>query len=114
MDLEILHTKMNVCHNQIEEKWRQQIIVVTEHEFSNIEGIDLEMSKIFSLENKGAVCVGIYSPKKPKKRFVFCLKDTEFTASIDIERTHNELPLNLIRHQTKKRLKVSTGHQDLL
>ena len=79
---------MNVCHNQIEEKWRQQIIVVTEHEFSNIEGIDLEMSKIFSLENKGAACVGIYSPKKPKKRFVFCLKDTEFTASIDIERTH--------------------------
>jgi len=30
------------CHKQIEEKWRQKIIVVTEHEFSNIEGIDLE------------------------------------------------------------------------
>ena len=33
---------MTVCHKQIEEKWRQQIIVVAEHEFSNIEGIDLE------------------------------------------------------------------------
>ena len=30
------------CDKQIEEKWRQQIIVVAEHEFSNIEGIDLE------------------------------------------------------------------------
>ena len=31
------------CHKLIEEKWRQQIIVVAEHEFSNIaEGIDLE------------------------------------------------------------------------
>ena len=33
---------LTVCHKQIEEKWRQQIIVVAEHEFSNIEGIDLE------------------------------------------------------------------------
>ena len=33
---------LTVCHKQIEEKWRQQIIVVVEHEFSNIEGIDLE------------------------------------------------------------------------
>ena len=30
---------LTVCHKQIEEKWRQQIIVVAEHEFSNIEGI---------------------------------------------------------------------------
>ena len=33
---------LTVCHKQIEEKWRQQIIVVAEHEFSSIEGIDLE------------------------------------------------------------------------
>ena len=33
---------LTVRHKQIEEKWRQQIIVVAEHEFSNIEGIDLE------------------------------------------------------------------------
>ena len=33
---------LTVCHKQIEEKWRQQIIVVVGHEFSNIEGIDLE------------------------------------------------------------------------
>ena len=33
---------LTVCHKQIEEKWRQQIIVVAEPEFSNIEGIDLE------------------------------------------------------------------------
>ena len=33
---------ITVCHKQIEEKWRQQIIVVAEHEFGNIEGIDLE------------------------------------------------------------------------
>ena len=31
---------LTVCHKQIEEKWRQQIIVVAEHEFSNIEDID--------------------------------------------------------------------------
>ena len=35
---------LTVCHKQIEEKWRQQI-VVAEHEFSNT-----------SLENRGAVC----------------------------------------------------------
>ena len=28
---------LTVCHKQIEEKWRQQIIVVAEHEFNNIE-----------------------------------------------------------------------------
>ena len=33
---------LTVCHKQTKEKWRQQIIVVAEHEFSNIEGIDLE------------------------------------------------------------------------
>ena len=33
---------LTVCHKQIEEKWRQQIIVVAEYECSNIEGIDLE------------------------------------------------------------------------
>ena len=38
---------LTVCHKQIEEKWRQQIIVVVEHEFSNIEGIDLEDVKNF-------------------------------------------------------------------
>ena len=30
------------CHKQIEEKWRQKIIVVGEHEFSSMEEIDLE------------------------------------------------------------------------
>ena len=33
---------LTVYHKQIDEKWRKQIIVVAEHEFSNIEGIDLE------------------------------------------------------------------------
>ena len=34
---------LTVCHQQIEEKWKQLIIEVAEHEFSrNIEGIDLE------------------------------------------------------------------------
>ena len=33
---------LTVCHKQIEEKWRKNIIVVAEHEFSSIEGIDLE------------------------------------------------------------------------
>ena len=28
---------LTVCHKQIEEKWRQQIIMVVEHEFSNID-----------------------------------------------------------------------------
>ena len=38
----VVSMDLTVCHKQIEEKWRQQIIVVAEHEFSNIEGIDLE------------------------------------------------------------------------
>ena len=38
----VVRMDLTVCHKQIEEKWRQQIIVVAEHEFSNIEGIDLE------------------------------------------------------------------------
>ena len=36
----VISIDLTVCHKQIEEKWRQQIIVVAE--FSNIEGIDLE------------------------------------------------------------------------
>ena len=38
----VISMDLTVCHEQIEEKWRQQIIMVAEHEFSNIEGIDLE------------------------------------------------------------------------
>ena len=33
---------LTVCHKKIEEMWRQQIIMVAKHEFSNILGIDLE------------------------------------------------------------------------
>ena len=33
---------LTVCHKQIEEKWRQQITVVADRAFSNIQGIDLE------------------------------------------------------------------------
>ena len=36
----VISMDLTVCHKQIEENWRQQIIVVAEHEFSNIEGID--------------------------------------------------------------------------
>ena len=39
----VISMDLTVCHEQIEEKWRQQIIMVAEHEFSNIEGIDLEI-----------------------------------------------------------------------
>ena len=38
----VISMDLTVCHKQTKEKWRQQIIVVVEHEFSNIEGIDLE------------------------------------------------------------------------
>ena len=38
----VISMGLTVCHKQIEEKWRQQIIMAAEHEFSNIEGIDLE------------------------------------------------------------------------
>ena len=38
----VISMDLTVCHKLIEEKWRQQIIVVAKHEFSNIEGIDLE------------------------------------------------------------------------
>ena len=38
----VISMDLTVCHKQIEKNWRQQIIVVAEHEFGNIEGIDLE------------------------------------------------------------------------
>ena len=38
----VISMDLTVYHKQIEGKWRQQIIVVAEHEFSNIEGVDLE------------------------------------------------------------------------
>ena len=38
----VISMDLTVCHKQIEEKWRQQIISVAEHELSNIEGIALE------------------------------------------------------------------------
>ena len=33
---------LTVCHKQIGEEWRQQIIVVAKREFSSIERINLE------------------------------------------------------------------------
>ena len=33
---------LTVCHKQIVEEWRQQIIVVVKHKFSSIESINLE------------------------------------------------------------------------
>ena len=38
----VISMDLTVCHKQIDEKWRQHIIVAAEHEFSNIKGIDLE------------------------------------------------------------------------
>ena len=38
----VISMDLTVCHKQVKEKWRQQIVVVAEHEFRNIEGIDLE------------------------------------------------------------------------
>ena len=33
---------LTVCHKQIAEEWRPQIIVVAKHKFSSIERIDLQ------------------------------------------------------------------------
>ena len=38
----VISIDLTVFDKQTEEKWRQHIIVVAEHEFSSIEGIDLE------------------------------------------------------------------------
>ena len=38
----VISMDLTVCHKQIEEKWRQQIIAVAQFESSNIEDIDLE------------------------------------------------------------------------
>ena len=37
----VISMDLTVCYKQVEKKWRQQIIVVAEHEFTSIEGIDL-------------------------------------------------------------------------
>ena len=38
----VIFMDLTVCHKQIEEEWRQQIIVVSKHKFSSIERINLE------------------------------------------------------------------------
>ena len=38
----VISMDLTVCHKQIAEEWRQQIIVVAKHKFSSIERIDLE------------------------------------------------------------------------
>ena len=52
----VISMDLPVCHKQIAEEWRQQIIVVAKQKFSSIERIDLEISRISNLENRGAVC----------------------------------------------------------
>ena len=38
----VLSMDFTVCHKQIAEEWRQQIVVVGKHTFSSMERIDLE------------------------------------------------------------------------
>ena len=38
----VISMDLTVCHKQIAEEWRQQIIVVAKHKFSSIERINLE------------------------------------------------------------------------
>ena len=38
----VISIDLTVCHKQIVEEWRQQIIVVAKHKFSSIKHIDLE------------------------------------------------------------------------
>ena len=38
----VISMDLTVCHKQIEEEWRLQIIVLAKHKFSSIERIDLE------------------------------------------------------------------------
>ena len=38
----VISMDLTVCHKQIVEEWRQQIIVVAKHKFCSIERIDLE------------------------------------------------------------------------
>ena len=47
---------LSVCQKQIEEEWRQRIIVVAKHKFSSIQRVDLENIENSNLENRGAVC----------------------------------------------------------
>ena len=48
---------LTVCHKQIAEEWRQQIIVVAKHKFSSIASVlTWKISRISNLENRGAVC----------------------------------------------------------
>ena len=38
----VISIDLTVCHKQIVEEWRQQIIVVAKHKFCSIERNDLE------------------------------------------------------------------------
>ena len=38
----VMSMDLSVCQKQIEEEWRQRIIVVAKHKFSSIQRVDLE------------------------------------------------------------------------
>ena len=46
---------LTVSKEQVENQWRQKVVMIIVHKFSYLKRVDL-MSKIPNLENKGAEC----------------------------------------------------------
>ena len=52
----VISMDLTVCHKQIAEEWRQQIIVVAKHNLAVSSVLTWKVSRISNLENRGAVC----------------------------------------------------------
>ena len=51
----VISIDLTVCHKQIVEEWRQQIIVVAKHNFAVSSVMTWKISGKSNLENRGAV-----------------------------------------------------------
>ena len=106
----VISMDLNVCHKQIAEEWRQQIIVVAKHKFSSIERIDLEISRISNLENRGAVqyvidslnFIGVCKAKARRHFFLLISPINLKTEIIKLELKNDMLKVNEQRRQPAK------------
>ena len=105
----VISMDLTVCHKQIAEEWRQQIIVVAKHKFSSIERIDLEISRISNLENRGGIYVldslnfiGVCKAKARRHFFLLISPINLKTEIIKLELNNDMLKVNEQRRQPAK------------
>ena len=116
----VISMDLTVCHKQIVEEWRQQIIVVEKHKFSSIERTDLEISRISNLENRGAVYVldslnfiGVCKAKARRHFFLLISPINLKTEIIKLELNNDMLKVNEQPAVTSKIHLISLAPHDM-